>query len=138
VINCSDEPYSSCRITISEDLSLALAFTSSLRSIATPRLTVDGKYKTDTLFYLDSAQLQSYLHALNPDAHDDMADTYEATHIQRHIPVFIFSLNYDVPVFIDRYFTAKALSDMVLVVQSDFHWESRVSCNKRSIYLNLA
>jgi hypothetical protein len=51
----------------------------------------------------------------------------------------LFSLlNHEVPVFIDKYYQAKALSDMVIAVQSNVSaWESRLSCNKKPIYWDL-
>jgi hypothetical protein len=67
-----------------------------------------------------------------------IADEYDEKYVARHIPIFMFSLDYELPVFIDKYYTSKALSDMVIIVQSNFHsWESRVACNDKPIYLDL-
>lgn len=56
----------------------------------------------------------------------------------RHIPVFFFSLNDVVPVFIDKYYQAKALSNVVLAVQSQhFNWTSKLACNDKPIRWDL-
>ncbi len=58
--------------------------------------------------------------------------------VSKHVPIFLFSVDSEVPVFIDKYYQAKALADMVVVVQSDVPaWESRLSCNKQPIYWDL-
>lgn len=52
------------------------------------------------------------------------------------IPIFWF-INDD-PLFIDKHYQAKALSDMVIVVQSETSsWESHLQCNGRSLLLDL-
>jgi len=57
---------------------------------------------------------------------------------ERHIPIFLFSIAYRTPLFIDKYYQARALKDMVIIVQSPhLQWASRMQCNGKSIYLNL-
>ncbi|CAJ1951653.1 unnamed protein product [Sphenostylis stenocarpa] len=52
------------------------------------------------------------------------------------VPVFWFI--YSEPLLIDKYFQAKALSDMIIVVQSEpSSWESHLHCNGHSLLLDL-
>ncbi|KAL5178483.1 hypothetical protein HKD37_01G000003 [Glycine soja] len=52
------------------------------------------------------------------------------------VPVFWFI--YSEPLLLDKYFQAKALSDMIIVVQSEpSSWESHLHCNGHSLLLNL-
>jgi len=42
------------------------------------------------------------------------------------------------PILIDKYFQAKGLSDMVIIVQSKFgNWKSRIKCNHKAVEWNL-
>jgi len=52
------------------------------------------------------------------------------------VPIFWFI--YSEPLLLDKYFQAKALSDMIIVVQSESSsWESHVHCNGHSLLLDL-
>ena len=125
---------------MNEDISLANAFSNSLRSAVLPKLNVIGEYSTETVFYIDSKQLRHYLKVLNTDSHTDSGrkqiflvlideDEDENFYAAKHIPIFLFSTAYELPIFIDKYYTAKSLADMVIVVQSNFSsWESRITC----------
>jgi len=56
----------------------------------------------------------------------------------RDIPIFLFSLDYPIPVLIDKHYQARALSNMVIAVQSTQHlWESHLQCNNKPIYWDL-
>jgi len=56
----------------------------------------------------------------------------------RHIPIFMFSLNGDTPVFIDKYYQAKALGNVILAVQSRHHnYTSKLACNGKAISWDL-
>lgn len=52
------------------------------------------------------------------------------------VPIFWF-INGD-PLLVDKYYQAKALSDMIIVVQSETpSWESHFQCNGHSILWDL-
>ena len=56
----------------------------------------------------------------------------------RVIPIFLFSLSYPLPIFIDKFYQAKALDNMVVAVQSNQRlWESHVACNHHPVYWDL-
>lgn len=56
----------------------------------------------------------------------------------REIPIFIFSLDYPLPVFVDKFYQSKAVDGMVIAVQSNQHlWESHITCNNKAVYWNL-
>ena len=56
----------------------------------------------------------------------------------RHIPIYIFSINYDTPVLVDKYYQAKALQDMVIAVQTNFFkHRTRIQCNDNTVNWNL-
>jgi len=124
-------------INMNEDPLLMTAFSSSLHSSVIPKLNAVGEFSTQTLLYLNSKEIRHHLKILHPDD-DATEEDYENKFLSKHIPIFFFSVDSDVPVFIDKYYQAKALSDMVIVVQSNFtSWESRLSCNKDSINWDL-
>lgn len=52
------------------------------------------------------------------------------------VPIFWFIQNE--PLLVDKHYQAKALSDMVIVVQSETSsWESHLQCNGRSLLWDL-
>jgi hypothetical protein len=56
----------------------------------------------------------------------------------RHVPVFVFMNDGALPLFIDKYLTAKAVGGMVLVTQSRMRdWESHIACNGRPVHWDL-
>jgi len=124
-------------ITVGDDPALSMALATSLKSSVVPKLTADGVFSTEEIVYIDSKDLHHHLKAIsNSDISED--DNYESVHSSKHIPIFIFSLNYDVPVFVDKYYSSKALSDMIITVQSNIpDYESRFSCNKKQIMWDL-
>eukprot|EP00300_Choanocystis_sp_HF-7_P012542 c17930_g1_i3.p1 GENE.c17930_g1_i3~~c17930_g1_i3.p1 ORF type:complete len:319 (+),score=65.99 c17930_g1_i3:802-1758(+) len=87
------------------------------------------------------SQLQSQLHRrlrLNKKANATLDDSkhHEAGMLQ--VPIFLFSLGGDMPVFIDKYFQARAVRDVVVAVQSStMRWDSHMSCNEQHIKWNL-
>ena len=54
-----------CRLSLSEDPSLMMAFSMARRAAAVPLLLVNGTYKSTVSTYLDSAILQHQLQRLN-------------------------------------------------------------------------
>jgi hypothetical protein len=126
------------RIAMNEDTDLLNAFTKSLRTTNIPKLSLDGQFSTYSQIYLDSKEIQHYLKILSTDSYDHSEEEEEFL-MSRHIPIFLFSMGNDkIPVLIDKYYQAKAMADMVLIVQSNvISWESRLSCDKKPIYWNL-
>lgn len=123
-------------ISMAEDVALAMAFETSLRSAAVPTLKVSGTFSAAKRMYLDSATLKAQLLRLQDHLGGDpsRADTLPV----RHIPIFLFSVHYSLPLFIDKFFQARSLGDMVLVVQSEMQdWESPLQCNGRPLFVNL-
>jgi len=57
-----DEP---CRLPLSEDAALAMAFSVARRAAAVPLLLVNGTYRKTVRSYLDSSILQHQLQRLN-------------------------------------------------------------------------
>lgn len=65
-------------------------------------------------------------------------DAGRHAHSRSTLEVPIFWFIYSEPLLLDKHFQAKALSDMVIVVQSEpSSWESHLHCNGRSLLLNL-
>eukprot|EP01114_Cavostelium_apophysatum_P019136 TRINITY_DN6079_c0_g1_i2.p1 TRINITY_DN6079_c0_g1~~TRINITY_DN6079_c0_g1_i2.p1 ORF type:complete len:413 (+),score=113.23 TRINITY_DN6079_c0_g1_i2:1714-2952(+) len=126
-------------IFINDDPALSVAYSTSLRTAVLPKLNAAGDFSTQEYLYLDSKELQHHLQVLKTEERAHEADdTYEARHVAKHIPLFLFSLDTDVPIFIDKYYVAKALSDMIIVVQSpQASYESRLICNEKPIYWDL-
>jgi hypothetical protein len=128
-----------------------------LRTAAIPKLSAKGYYETEMTQYVDSRTIRSHLVTLNTDDEDHSEgdlfpphcfhcfnssqqppDDYESLYGSKHIPIFIFSVGGETPIFVDKYYVAKALSDMIIAVQSNVRsYEGRVSCNSNSIYLDL-
>ena len=93
-----------------------------------------GVFDAQPRTYLDSVALQQQLQELQasdphlrpvgaeaPDAGGSASGSAgqqsKRTPVRRTIPVFIFSLDSEYPVFIDQYFAARAASNMVLVAR---------------------
>ncbi|XP_058213202.1 uncharacterized protein LOC131325133 isoform X2 [Rhododendron vialii] len=121
-------------LALSEDPALAMAFSVSRRAAAVPVLLVNGTYRKTVRSYLDSSILQHQLQRLNE--HGSLKGTHAHSRSALEVPLFWF-INND-PLFVDKHYQAKALSDMVIVVQSEPPaWESHLQCNGRSLLWNL-
>lgn len=121
--------FSQHMMTLSEDPALAMAFSVARRAAAVPLLLVNGTYRSTVRAYLDSSILEHQLRRLSDSslkgAHSHSRSTLE-------VPIFWFIHNE--PILVDKHYQAKALSDMVIVVQSDMpSWESHLQCNGRSL-----
>lgn len=190
------------KLRMADDPTLAMAFTTSLKSTVVPALHLNGEFSAIKRLYIDSelvqhelVQLQSEREAhpkgkasankgkgkKNQNARTARAPEPEppaaagaggagvsnngdrrsksgasgrgkaaaggpghahsrryGVHQSRDIPIFIFSLDLPLPVFIDKHLQSRALDNMVIAVQSNQHlWESHLQCNQRSIYWNL-
>lgn len=126
--------FSKHMLSLSEEPALMMAFSMARRAAAVPLLLVNGTYRSTVRTYLDSAILQHQLQRLSERGslkgeHSNHRSTLE-------VPVFWFI--HSEPLLLDKHYQAKALSNMVVVVQSDANsWESHLQCNGRSILWDL-
>lgn len=126
--------FSQTLLALSEDPALAMAFSISRRAAAVPLLLVNGTYRTTVRSYLDSSILQSQLQKLS--SHGSLKGTHSNARSTLEVPIFWFI--YADPLFLDKHHQARALSDMVIVVQSEASsWESHLQCNGESILFDL-
>ncbi|CAD6251036.1 unnamed protein product [Miscanthus lutarioriparius] len=126
--------FSQNMLSLSEDPSLMMAFSMARRAAAVPLLLVNGTYKSTVSTYLDSAILQHQLQRLNE--HNSLKGGHSNHRSTLEVPIFWFIHNE--PLLLDKHYQAKALSNMVVVVQSDDgSWESHLQCNGRPILWDL-
>lgn len=120
-------------LSMSDSPELTTAFQDAQRSVVMSTLSADGVYGRHDVHYVDSMKLRDSLRALhqfNIHGHYPGAD--------RHIPILFFSVDQEQPLLVDKYYSAKGLSDMVLVVQNGQRsYPSRLACNGRTIPLDL-
>ncbi|KAM7267958.1 hypothetical protein ACFE04_010124 [Oxalis oulophora] len=84
--------------------------------------------------YLDSSILQYQLQRLND--HTTLKGPHANSRSTLEVPIFWF-IHGD-PLLVDKHLQAKALSDMVIVIQSDQSFlESPLQCNGKSLLLDL-
>ena len=120
-------------IDMDEDLGLGVAFAAALRSATIPVLNATTNEVEPARFnYVDSKVLE---HALKRELHkkEDAGDKLQ--HKTLVLPVFVFSVDTDVPFFVDEeQHIAKALTDMVVVVQSSIDlFPTGVFCNNKRL-----
>eukprot|EP01104_Vermistella_antarctica_P018574 TRINITY_DN6935_c0_g1_i1.p1 TRINITY_DN6935_c0_g1~~TRINITY_DN6935_c0_g1_i1.p1 ORF type:complete len:987 (+),score=140.82 TRINITY_DN6935_c0_g1_i1:91-3051(+) len=121
-------------VTTSSEPALTMAYQTSLRSVMIPSLGVNGDFKSYSQLYINSMEFRRQLDAIRTR---DKKGKRRAK-LGRRIPIFIISMDYPNPVLVDKYYQAKALSDMVIAVQSDIpEWESRLACSNKPIYWDL-
>ncbi|XWS52343.1 hypothetical protein CRYUN_Cryun11dG0059800 [Craigia yunnanensis] len=121
-------------LSLSEDPALAMAFSVARRAAAVPLLLVNGTYRKTIRSYLDSSILQYQLQRLNN--HGSLKGSHAHSRSTLEVPIFWF-IHTD-PLLVDKHFQAKALSDMVIVVQSESSsWESHLQCNGKSLLWDL-
>ncbi|KAH7848402.1 hypothetical protein Vadar_002330 [Vaccinium darrowii] len=122
-------------LALSEDPALAMAFSVSRRAAAVPVLLVNGTYRKTVRSFLDSSILQHQLQRMND--HGSLKGTHAHSRSTLEVPLFWFIHN-DPLLLVDKHYQAKALSDMVIVVQSEqSSWESHLQCNGRSVLWDL-
>ncbi|KAK9097652.1 hypothetical protein Syun_024697 [Stephania yunnanensis] len=127
--------FSQQMLPLSEDPALAMAFSVARRAAAVPLLLVNGTYRTTIRSYLDSATLQHQLKRLNDQG--SLKGTHAHSRSILEVPIFWF-IHSD-PLLVDKHYQAKALSDMVIVIQSKApSWESHLQCNGRSLLWDLS
>jgi len=148
--------YSVHKLTMDDDAALSMAYAGALRSAVVPSLSADGHFSAKKRLYLDSALLRSSLAKIDVEAkaeHDTLfGQANRAAHSAasaaaaasvprtRTISIFLFSLDFPLPVLIDKHFQSQALPDanMVVAVQSNLHlWESPLACNHKPLFWNL-
>ncbi|KAJ8642467.1 hypothetical protein MRB53_019161 [Persea americana] len=126
--------FSQHMLTLSEDPALAMAFSVARRAAAVPLLLVNGTYRSTVRAYLDSSILEHQLHKLSD--HGLLKGAHSHSRSTLEVPIFWFIHNE--PILVDKHHQAKALSDMIIVVQSDpSSWESHLQCNGRSLLWDL-
>ncbi|GMH11774.1 hypothetical protein Nepgr_013615 [Nepenthes gracilis] len=126
--------FSEHMLPLSEDPTLAMAFSVARRAAAVPMLLVNGTYRKTICTYLDSTILQHQLQRLND--HSSLKGEHAHSRSTLEIPLFWF-IHGD-PLLVDKHYQAKALSDMIIVVQSEASsWESHFQCNGQSIIFDL-
>eukprot|EP01091_Cochliopodium_minus_P014174 TRINITY_DN4769_c0_g1_i1.p1 TRINITY_DN4769_c0_g1~~TRINITY_DN4769_c0_g1_i1.p1 ORF type:complete len:921 (-),score=222.56 TRINITY_DN4769_c0_g1_i1:24-2786(-) len=133
-------------IKMSEDPYVSIAFQNSLKSSVLPDLNADGSFTHKQQLYIDSKEVRRQLRSMYRQD-QNLRITEEQKGIKkggkivkntRHIPVYIFSVNYDTPVLVDKYYQAKALQNMVVAVQSNFFkHQTRIQCNDQTINWDL-
>ncbi|XP_056174780.1 uncharacterized protein LOC115689447 [Syzygium oleosum] len=126
--------FSQHMLPLSEDPALAMAFSVARRAAAVPYLLVNGTYRKSVRSYLDSSILQYQLQRL----HDQGSLKGMHAHSRSTLEVPIFWFIHSDPLLVDKHYQAKALSDMIIVVQSDSpSWESNLQCNGESLLWDL-
>ncbi|XP_078443287.1 uncharacterized protein LOC144712828 [Wolffia australiana] len=126
--------FSTKLLALSENPPLAMAFAVARRAAAVPLLLVNGTYRTTVRSYFDSNTLQFQLRRLNDNG--SLKGKHADSHSVLEVPIFWF-IHSD-PLFVDKHYQAKGLSDMVIVVQSDLSsWESHFQCNNRPLLWDL-
>ncbi|XP_074285242.1 uncharacterized protein LOC141610855 [Silene latifolia] len=126
--------FSQHMLPLSDDPALAMAFSVSRRAAAVPMLLVNGTYRKIVSNYLDSSILQHQLQRIND--HNSLKGKHANDRLTLEVPIFWF-IHGD-PLLVDKHYQAKALSDMIIVVQSDTSsWESHLQCNGQSVLWDL-
>ncbi|XP_074590965.1 uncharacterized protein LOC141846803 isoform X2 [Curcuma longa] len=121
-------------ISLSDDPSMVMAFSVARRAAAVPVLLVNGTYRSTIRSYLDSSILQHQLQRLSDQG--SLKGTYSNIRSTLEVPIFWF-IHSD-PLLLDKHYQAKALSDMIIVVQSKAaSLESYLQCNGRSLVWDL-
>ncbi|CAO2038395.1 unnamed protein product [Urochloa humidicola] len=126
--------FSQQMLSLSEEPALMMAFSMARRAAAVPLLLVNGTYKSTVNTYLDSSILQHQLQKLSE--HNSLKGRHSNHRSTLEVPIFWFI--HSEPLLLDKHYQAKALSNMVVVVQSDDDsWESHLQCNGRPILWDL-
>lgn len=126
--------FSQHMLALADDPALAMAFSVARRAAAVPMLLVNGTYKKTVSNYLDSSIIQRQLQRVSDRS--SLKGQQANSRSMLEIPIFWF-IHGDT-LLVDKQYQAKALSDMVIVVQSESSsWESYLQCNGRSLLLDL-
>jgi hypothetical protein len=96
----------------------------------------EGTFEAAPQLYIDTYSLQQQL--LNIATAGTAQKGGKGDSESTHVPVFLFSVGGNLPVFVGKYYQSVALSNMVVGVQSNFlEWESQIACNSKPVYLNI-
>ena len=107
-------------LALYEDAGLALAYQTSLRHALLPNMhPSSGAIYSTAVTSLDARELAAALRRAAPTEDGTSASASPSAQTSRVVPIFFFSSDEDVPLFIDKHYLAVAVDDMVLVVQSD-------------------
>ncbi|KAL5974242.1 hypothetical protein ACLOJK_030906 [Asimina triloba] len=103
-------------LTLSDDPALAMAFSVSRRAAAVPLLLINGTYRSTVHTYLDSSILQHQLQRLSD--HGSLKGAHSHSRSTLEVPIFWF-IHGD-PLFVDKHYQAKALSDMLILNEKEW------------------
>eukprot|EP00210_Caulerpa_lentillifera_P000043 g42.t1 len=105
------------RERIYDDPSLSVSLASSIKTTKMESIGFDLSFKSEERVFFDSTELQELLKlrfmqdGVNRASRMDFHGTLE-------VPIFILLLSRSVPIFIDQHSIAKALDNMIIVVQN--------------------
>lgn len=123
------------KLSMNDDPTLAASYMNALHTTVVPFLRYNGHFITIKRMFIDSHLLINELKRIDQREEPNYNNRGPES---RDIPIFLFSLDYPLPVFIDTHFQSKALESMVIAVQSSRHlWESHLTCNGNPMYFNL-
>lgn len=123
-------------LALSEDSALSMGFSVARRAAVVPVLLVNGTHRTTTRLYLDSLILQHQLQRFSGSGSLLGQGLSERSVLE--IPIFWF-IQQGEPLLIDKHLVAKALPDMVVVVQSSqAAWASHLQCNSNPLLWDLS
>ena len=115
-----------------------LARSSLIASPRVSRLCSDGHFSAIKRLYLDTSVLLHELLHFTPSRAPPTSST--GLYSQRSLSIFLFSMDFPLPVFLDKTHTARAFPEheAIIATQSSYHlYESPVSCNHAPVYSNL-
>mmetsp|Transcript_38308 Transcript_38308/g.85303 ORF Transcript_38308/g.85303 Transcript_38308/m.85303 type:complete len:1048 (+) Transcript_38308:131-3274(+) len=111
--------FTSHAYTLLDDPVLATAFSASIRTahqeIPSSEELLEGEAER---LFIDSRELAYHLRRTLAQHHDIRKTSPGFDHTHLNVPIFIFELHRDWGVLIDEHYNAKALDDMILVVQN--------------------
>ena len=122
--------FTTTHLQLYKDAGLATAYAASLHHSIHPIVKSDGSVQQTETVYLDSRELSAALRRTAPPPPPPAS--LAATQTSRTIPIFLFSTDSELPIFIDRdgFEVARAIDGMVLVVQSDHtKWDAPMTCS---------
>ena len=124
------------RLSMADDAALAMAYTTSIRYATIPHASAQGNaVEAREVVYLDARQLARMLRQTAPPPPVAAAESLQTS---RTIPIFFFSSDAELPLFIDHVHAARAVEGMVLAVQSSHTAvDSPVRCGGAHRTLNL-
>ena len=125
------------QLHLDDDPILATALQMSITSTKVARLEMDGRFASERRLSLDALKLYNQLRTKEEkDMNGVEGQPDDAP--GREISVFLFSMDSEIPVFVDSHFLARAMPEMVFIAQSsDKFWKSTLSCAGKPVVRNL-